>query len=197
MARRTRSFKSAYYISTGGPVGYGIYLTDKRRVGVSYNRIVSRSFYPAYALFLIWIISLIGLIAYARLTGSQELLPLPFVMGLAVVALVFLVYWSPKQALKRVEHSTIASIEGLRNATSDIALNRADISKVTARPGLTMITMKSGETHAFLSGLRGNKPKRFLSLLKAFCSLTPSIEMTLSDSSGKNMQEVVGPIRHA
>jgi len=191
MTRTTRSFKSRSYIQTGGPVGYGIYLTDHRFIGVSYTKIASKAYRPAMMIFIIWIISLILLVVYAKLTGAQELPPLPFVMGLAVVDLILLVYWSPKQASNRIERVTITTIEELQRLRSDIILDRADISRVTVQPTLTTITMKSGELHTFLSKLRGRKLQQLLSLLKEFCSLTPSIDITVSDSSGKNVQRLV------
>src|SRR2546427_9016919 len=130
MTRTTRSFKSRSYIQTGGPVGYGIYLTDHRFIGVSYTKIASKAYRPAMMIFIIWIISLILLVVYAKLTGPQELPPLPFVMGLAVLDVILLVYWSPKQASNRIERVTITTIEELQRLRSDIILDRADISRV-------------------------------------------------------------------
>src|SRR5947208_9279217 len=123
MDRVAQSFKSAFYIQTGGPVGYGIYLTDKRLIGVSYKKVVSRAYRPAYVLFLIWIFSLVSLLIYSRLTGARDLPPLPFVMSLIIVDLILLVYWSPKQASGRVDSKrTHKSREDLHQIVTDAIL---------------------------------------------------------------------------
>jgi len=194
MTRTTRSFKSAYYIQTGGPLGYGIYLTNHHLIGVSYRKIARRAYRRAIMLFLIWIVSLILLVAYARLTGAQDLPPLPFVMGLAVADLILLVYWSPKQASKKIEQATITAIEELQRLPSDIVLDRADISIVTVQPTLTTISMKSGESHTFPGRLGASKLQQLFSLFKQFCSLNPSIQLLISDSSGKNVQRLVSAL---
>src|SRR5260370_24265691 len=70
--------------------GYGLYFTDSRLIGVSYKKITSRAFRPAYVISVIWIASLASLVAYAVLTGAQQLYPLPAVMGLAAVSLLYI-----------------------------------------------------------------------------------------------------------
>ena len=195
MDRVAQSFKSAFYIQTGGPVGYGIYLTDKRLIGVSYKKVVSRAYRPAFVLFLIWIFSLVSLLIYSRLTGARDLPPLPFVMSLIIVDLILLVYWSPKQASGRVERKgTVKSVEELQQLVPDVVLNRSEISQVTARPSTFIVFMRSGESHTFLSKkLSGDKSQLLLRLFQVFCSWTPLVEMTISDASGKNVRKVVEP----
>jgi len=195
MDRVAQSFKSAFYIQTGGPVGYGIYLTDKRLIGVSYKKVVSRAYRPAYLLLLIWIFSLVSLLIYSRLTGARDLPPLPFVMSLVIVDLILLVYWSPKQASGRVERKgTVKSVEKLQQLAPDVVLNRSDISQVTARPSTFTVFMRSGESHTFLTKkLSRDKSQLLLRLFQVFCSWTPLVEMTISDASGKNVRKVVEP----
>ena len=195
MDRVAQNFKNAFYIQAGGEVAYGIYLTDKRLIGVSYKKVVSGAYRPAYVLSLIWILSLVSLLIYARLTGAQNLPPLPFVMSLAVVAFILLVYWSPKQASGRVERKgTVKSLEELQQLVPDVVLNRSDISQVTARPSTFTVFMRSGESHTFLSKkLSGDKSQSLLRLFQVFCSWTPLVEMTISDASGKNVRKVVEP----
>jgi hypothetical protein len=193
LTRTTHTLKSSFYTQTGGPVGYGIYLTDKSLIGVSYQKLVSKAYRPAYVLFLIWIVSLILLIVYATLTGAKESLLLPFLMILPVVDLALIVYWSPKQASKKIEQATVTTIEDLQKSPSDIVLKRADISSITLRTSLITILTKSGESHTFPCHLRRPKMRELLTLLKEFCQLTPSIDLLVSDSSGKNVQRMSLP----
>jgi hypothetical protein len=190
LTRTTHSLKSSFYAQTGGPVGYGIYLTDKSLIGVSYQKLVSKAYRPAYVLFLLWIISLSLLVVYAALTGAKELPPLPFVMSLAVADLAVIVYWSPKQASKKIEQATVTTIEDLQKLPSDIVLRRADISSLTVRRSLFTITMKFGESYNFPCKLGRRKTRQLQTLLKEFCQLNPSIDLLVSDSSGKNVQRI-------
>ncbi len=194
MNRTLRGFKSSFYVQTGGPSAYGIYLTDKRLIGVSYRKIVSEAYRPAYAIFLLCILSLISLVVYTRLTGAQDLPPLPFVMALAVVALVLLIYWSPKRASARLEReSSGKSLPNFGKIAPDIILNRTGISQVTFRPGLILVAMRSGETQTFLTKAGQKKGSQLLRLFLVFCSTAPLIEMTVSNVGGENLRKLVEP----
>src|SRR2546428_3882220 len=79
--------------------GYGIYFTDSRLIGVSYKNITSRAFRLGYVFSLIWIVSAISVVAYARLTAIPGDQPIPFAIiigplipGSVGLALAFLVY---------------------------------------------------------------------------------------------------------
>jgi hypothetical protein len=125
--------------------GYGLYFTDSRLIGVSYKKITSRAFRPAYVISLIWIVSLASLVGYAVLTGAQQLYPLPAVIGLALVALVFLVYLSPRQATNEIKRQEATSMIDLANQPQDLVQERNNISQVTYQFPMISILMKSGE----------------------------------------------------
>jgi len=164
--------------------GYGPYFTDSHLIGVPYKKITSRTFRPAYVISLIWIVSLVSLVAYAVLTGAQQLYPLPAVMGLVPVALAFLVYLSPRQATNRTRRQEATSINDLVDQPQDLVLERSNISQVTYQFPMISILMKSGEWYYFGVGSwgsgYGHSRKRLtvlLSLFQRFCSQSPPISM--------------------
>ena len=164
--------------------GYGLYFTDSRLIGVSYKKITSRAFRPAYVISVIWIASLASLVAYAVLTGAQQLYPLPAVMGLAGVALVFLVYLSPRQATRRIKRQEAMSMIDLANQPQDLVLERNNIAKVISQLRMISVLTKSGEWYYFGVGRWGSgygySTKRLVMLLdlfQKFCSLNPPISM--------------------
>lgn len=147
------------------PWGYGLYFTDNRVIGVSYRKIVSQAYRPAFLIFLIWIVSLVSLVAYAVLTAAKEILPLPFVMGLAVIALIYLVYLSPKHARERTASQKVSSMSELEHLTKDTVLQRSEISSVNLRKAsfydpwgggivtgaLITVILKTGQNVVFIS----------------------------------------------
>ena len=49
--------------------GYGVYFTDSRIIGLSYKRMLARSAYPGYLVFLAWAVWLTSALVYANLVG--------------------------------------------------------------------------------------------------------------------------------
>lgn len=171
------------------PWGYGVYFTENRLIGVSYRRIVSRAIRPGLLISLIWAVLLVSAIAYAILTHVKESLAFPFVMGLAVVALVYLVYLGPKQATNRTESQVVSSMWELENLPKDLVLHRNDISQVSVQGrrfydpwgggivwgSLIIIALKTGQTVTFVNALRREKLRRLVELFQNYCSQDPAI----------------------
>src|SRR5881296_799224 len=114
------------------PWGYGLYFTDKRLVGVSYTKYLSRAYIPAWMLSLGWIGLWVSGVAWARATNSPNL-PLwflPLLFATMAASLIVLLYLSPKKASAQIDRLIVSSISQLENLPKDIVLDRKDIDNV-------------------------------------------------------------------
>jgi hypothetical protein len=132
--------------------GYGLYFTDNRVIGFSYQKIVSRAYGTAYLLGLIGGVFLVSAVVYGKLTGvlSEQpslvaVLAGPIAAGWAVFLFVFLLYVTPRQAANRIRREAPTSMLGLANQSPDFVLERANISQVTIQGGRINILSKSGQ----------------------------------------------------
>ena len=171
------------------PWGYGLYFTDNRLIGVSYKKIVSAAYRPGFLLFLIWIVSLVSLIAYFVTTKVTESIFVPFDVGFAFVPLVFLVYWGPKQARIRTERQVVNSVWELEVLQKDLVLQKSDISQVSIQGrkfydpwgggfvsgSAVSVSLRTGQIIMFVNALRGESLRRLVALPQSFCAQEPSI----------------------
>lgn len=177
--------------------GYGVYFTDRRIIGLSYAKILSRSYYPAYLLGLASFSLLTSAVVYAKLTGvsDNQQLPLgivlvPIFFGLAGLSIIFLYYW-PRQIGMRISHNAPKSLLELSNQSPDVVLERADISQVSVEGCRINILTRSNQWCSFfvrVPGILYSKPLRWkgqsgqlLAQLQKFCSLDPPISIFVKE----------------
>lgn len=117
--------------SFGTGYGYGVFFTNGRIVGLSYTRMLSRSYYPAYLVCLAFFVSLTLAIVFVNMAGIPADQPLPLVFGpiLALLPLTFvLLYLRPSQAAKRITRDAPVSLLDLMSRSPDIVIERGEVS---------------------------------------------------------------------
>ena len=177
------------------PWGYGLYFTDKRLVGVSYTKYLSRAYIPGWILSLGWI-GILGLgIAWARATNSPNV-PIwfpPLLFATMGASLIVLLYLSPKRASAQIDNLTVSSISQLENIPIDIVLDRKDIDSVHfqrariqdpgrlfVRGSLFIIRLRNGQVVIFGNSLDNEKLGRLRTLFQTFATRDPAIALTAS-----------------
>ena len=175
--------------------GYGLYFTDKRLVGVSYTKFLSRAYIPAWVLSLGWIGTLVSGVVWARATNSPDL-PLwfpPLWVGLGVASLVFLLYLSPKRASAQIDNLAVGSISQLENLPMEIVLDKRDIdsvhfqrtiirdtTRIGGRGSLFLVRLRNGQVVIFGSSLDNEKLGRLQRFFQTFANRDPAIPLTTS-----------------
>ena len=170
--------------------GYGLYFTDSRILGVSYRKITLQAYRPAFVLFLVFIVSLVFVIVYAKLSNITSDQPIPYAVispVTAVLSLAYLLYLSPKQATKRIESEEPNSTLQLASQPTDLVLQRENISQIIVGRRRIDILMKTGEWYFFSTYSDSGTSYRasywqqrlgkLLSLFQEFCSQSPPIGM--------------------
>jgi hypothetical protein len=172
--------------------GYGLYFTDKGLTGVSYKKITSHGYRPAYIFSLVWVTGLVAVIAYSRLSGIPQDQNIPYgdiwgpiILGKAILSLVFLTYASPRRAANMILRHEITSVLDLENHVKDVFLARSMITQVTVQAGRIDVLMRSAEWYYFGVGWncawdpRGLRQvsRLILTLFQNYCSYGPPIDM--------------------
>ncbi len=161
--------------------GYGIYFTENRLIGVSYRKITSQAFRPAYVSLLIYLIVVASGSILVWLIGVPTL-DIPLRRGLALLTigfgflfLGFMYYLSPKRASKEIERITVTSIQELEKLQNDVLLDRNRIWSVRIGRRVIKVRMQTGQTYTFVNRLRRGDRESLMGLIHRFCAQNPSI----------------------
>ena len=177
------------------PWGYGLYFTDKRLVGVSYTKYLSRAYIPGWILSLGWIGILVSGIAWARATNSENL-PLwfpPLLFATMGASLIVLLYLSPKRASAQIDNLNVSSVSQLENLPIDTVLERKNIENVHfqrariqdpgrlyVRGSLFIIRLRNDQVVTFGNSLDKERLGRLQRLFQTFAARDPAIPLTAS-----------------
>jgi hypothetical protein len=173
--------------------GYAVYLTSNRIVGLSYTRLLSRSYYPAYFVCLSFAALLTAAVVYARaegISGNQQIplgiIIVPIIWALAVISMVLL-YLRPKQVGNQIRREAPTALLDLANQSPDLVLERNNISHVSVDGYRINILTKSNQWYCFMIKVAPrlySKPmkwkgqsRQLFDLFQRFCSTDPPISM--------------------
>jgi hypothetical protein len=163
-------------------LGYGLYFTDRRLIGVSYREIVSRAYRPFFVSSLVFIMFLGFSLVLAGLGGipSDQLnligtLVGPILFGLSVTSLVFFYIISPRLSTVRIQREAANSLMDLANKHEDLVLDRPDVLQVTIQVAGIDILTRLGDWYHFVNVLGQNDASRLKVLLHKFCAQDPPI----------------------
>ena len=177
-----------------GSWGYGLYFTDSRLIGVSYTKYLPRAYIPFWLLTLVWIVTIASSVAWGRLTNSENLPPWSVLLwlGSMISSLVFLFYASPKLASHWIQSKVVRSTMELEDTAQDVIFQASDISEIDIQyakvyddvrqwvPGSVItVSLKTGQTIIFANTLNKEKFGQLLQLFQNFCSLNPSIKLSV------------------
>jgi hypothetical protein len=168
--------------------GYGFFFTSNRLIGISYRRITLIAYLIPFCIFLLWLGILLPVVAWGvKNDPNGSSLPLPAIVlvpplvGLPIMAALFVLYLSPRRVSTKIEREKPASVQDLMLLPPDIALERANISRISIDRNpdprfsslRATIMMKTGEQYFFDIGHTD-----IFRLLDDFCALTPPISLT-------------------
>jgi len=171
--------------------GYGVYLTNSRIIGVSYQKKFSSSYFPAYLVGLCFAILVGTVTVYIKLSGlsGNQQIPygiifVPLALGLAASTLILL-FVRPTQMGSQIRDQAPKSLLDLANESADVVVERADVSQVTVDQYQINILAKSGQWYTFMVTVAPRSysdPTKWkgqsgelLELFQKFCSLEPPI----------------------
>jgi hypothetical protein len=177
--------------------GYGVYLTNSRIIGVSYQKKFSRSYFPGYFMglcFAIFLIAVTVCIKFSGLSGNQQIpygivfVPLALVLAASTMILLFV---RRTQIGSQIRDQAPKSLLELANESPDVVVERVDVSQVTVDRYRINVLAKSGQWYAFMvdvaprlysdptkwKGLSGE----LFDLFREFCSLEPPIALWVKE----------------
>jgi hypothetical protein len=144
---------ASYFIETsmvaGFKPGYGLYVTNKRIIGISYGRPSLLVDLIPYVLFLSWIGSLVVALIIARQTGSSEIPAGPYIMALLPLTLVFALVISPRWGERIIGKRSPTSLEALDQSRKNLEISREQISEVRCSVGGVSVNLQSGAKLTF------------------------------------------------
>jgi hypothetical protein len=175
--------------------GYAVYFTNNRIVGLSYTKLLSRSYYPAYVLILVFGASLASVLILAQRAGVPQDQPIPYyvvwapiVFGLLTLSTILL-FVRPWQMGKWIRRNAPASLVDLTSQSPDLVLERQDISQVSIDNYRFNILTKSNQWYCFTvkvvpryysKPLKWKRePRQLFDLFQRCCSMDPPIPLFL------------------
>jgi len=182
MAFRGDAFNSGF--------GYAVYFTNNRIVGLSYTKLLSRSYYPAYVLLLAFGVSLVSIIILADRAGVPQDQPIPdyvvwapIVFGTLALSMILLLV-RPWQTGNRIRRDA-PSLLDLASQSPDLVLSRQDISQVSIDNYRVNVLTRSNQWYCFMVKVAArnySKPwkwkgeqRQLFDLFQRFCSVDPPI----------------------
>jgi hypothetical protein len=171
--------------------GYGVYLTNSRIIGLSYQGKFSRSNLPGYLVGLCFAILVIAVTVYIKLSGlsGNQQIPygivfIPLALGLAASTLILL-FLRQTQTGNQIRDLAPKSLLDLEKESPDVVMEREDVVQVTVDQYRINILAKSGQWYAFMVSIAPRyysdptkwkgQPRELFDLFQKFCSFEPNI----------------------